>query len=235
MGSEMAIQVIQSNVLDDQVLFSVVPWLVVDYWQWLEDLLGILKKRKKSDLSNCSNPSLSVRFLHELVPCVFHNLVNWYAICFCKSDIIYCLEIISATMMQIQHPKTLASKGSISVFTKLKKVEFSYRLFQPLKKEANIACANTSATSKLNKLRLWKKEGQEYQLPPFSLAETWRCKGIAKCTLFIHPEKDTIWMHSLNRRHNDYSNVTQQNGYCQIALAFLHDHQDQQSVNQPIL
>lgn len=41
-------------------------------------------------------------------------------------------------------------------------------------------------------------------------------------------------MHSLNRRHNDNSNVTQQNGDCQIALAFLRDHQDQQSVNQPI-
>jgi len=62
-------------------------------------------------------------------------------------------------MTQIQFPKTFASKGSISVFTKLKEVEFSYRLFWPLKKEANIACANTSATSKLSKLRLWKKEG----------------------------------------------------------------------------
>lgn len=42
-------------------------------------------------------------------------------------------------------------------------------------------------------------------------------------------------MHSLNIRHNDNSNVTQQNGFCQITLAFLHDHQDQQSVNQLIL
>lgn len=37
-------------------------------------------------------------------------------------------------MMQIQYPKTFASKGSISVFTKLQEVGFSYRLFQPLKK-----------------------------------------------------------------------------------------------------
>lgn len=63
-------------------------------------------KKKKSPLSKCSNPSLSVRFLHKLVPCVIHNLVNLYVICFSKSGIIYCLGIISDRMMQIQYSKT---------------------------------------------------------------------------------------------------------------------------------
>lgn len=62
-------------------------------------------------------------------------------------------------MIQIQYSKTFASKGSVSVFTKLRVMGFSYRLVQPLEKETNTACANTLATSKLNKLRLWKKEG----------------------------------------------------------------------------
>lgn len=61
-------------------------------------------------------------------------------------------------MIQIQYSKTFASKGSVSVFTKLDVVGFSYRLVQPLEKKANTACASTFATSKLNKLRLWKKE-----------------------------------------------------------------------------
>lgn len=61
--------------------------------------------------------SLSVRFLHELVPCIVHTLVNLY-VCFCKSDTIYCLGIISHMMMQIQYPQILASKGSISVLKK---------------------------------------------------------------------------------------------------------------------
>ncbi|KAJ7396058.1 hypothetical protein BTVI_148880 [Pitangus sulphuratus] len=39
MGGEMAFLVIQS-VLDDLVLFSVDPWLVADYGEELEDLLG---------------------------------------------------------------------------------------------------------------------------------------------------------------------------------------------------
>lgn len=122
-------------------------------------------------------------------------------------------------MIQIQYSKTFASKGSVSVFTKLRVVGFSCRLAQPLEKEANTSCANTFATSKLNKPRLCRKEGQKkFQLPPFFLAETWRYKGVAKLTLLSHPEKDTTWMHSLNGGHNDNSNVTQQNGFCQISL-----------------
>lgn len=31
MGGAMTFYMIQSDVLDDQVLFSVVPWLIVDY------------------------------------------------------------------------------------------------------------------------------------------------------------------------------------------------------------
>lgn len=95
-------------------------------------------------------------------------------------------------MIQIQYSKTFASKGSVSVFTKLMVVGFSSRLIHPLEKKANTACANTFATSKLNKTEtLEEGRVKKFQLPPFFPAETWRYKGVAKLTLFSHPEKDT--------------------------------------------
>lgn len=93
-------------------------------------LARYLKKKKKS--SKCSNPRLSVRFLDKLVHCVIHNLVNLCVICFCESDIIYFLGIVSGMMMQIKFLKTFASEGSILVFAEPK--EIGFRLFQPLKK-----------------------------------------------------------------------------------------------------
>lgn len=107
-GDETVFEVIQSDVLDDQVILAAVPWLMVDYWPGLEDLLGIFKKKKSS---KCSNSNPSVRFLDELVRCVIHNLVNLYVICFSESDI-YFLGIVSDTMMQIKFLKTFASEGS---------------------------------------------------------------------------------------------------------------------------